>query len=77
MLSIEISRELTELRKGAGYTQQELADILMVSRNTVGRIETGIQVPDTLTWLNWVHVCTTEPIMLTFNRGTGGVLQTV
>lgn len=32
---------LEQLRKEAGYTQEELADILEVSRQTIGSIENG------------------------------------
>lgn len=37
---------LTELRKTRGYSQEELADLIGVSRQTLSKYETGESLPD-------------------------------
>lgn len=46
MDQIKIGRFLSELRKGQGLTQEQLADKLNVARRTVSRWETGSNMPD-------------------------------
>lgn len=41
-----IPAKLREARKQAGYTQQQIADILKIPQNTVSRYETGERDPD-------------------------------
>ena len=42
----KIGSFLKELRKGKGFTQEQLAETLNVSRRTVSRWETGSNMPD-------------------------------
>lgn len=44
-MSIEFGNHLRELRKKNGYTQQQMADILNISRSTYTYYETGISEP--------------------------------
>ena len=46
MDQIKIGRFLQELRKEKGCTQEQLAEMLNVSRRTVSRWETGSNLPD-------------------------------
>lgn len=71
---MSVSSELRELRLGAGFTQQELADMLMVDRKYISRVETGAQVPDAIMWLTWIHTCTDVPLKLDFEHD-GKILQ--
>lgn len=41
-----IPAKLKEARKQAGYTQQQIADILKIPQNTMSRYETGERDPD-------------------------------
>lgn len=41
-----IPAKLREARKQAGYTQQQIADILKIPQNTMSRYETGERDPD-------------------------------
>lgn len=45
-------KKLSRLRKRDGYTQEELADMLCVSRQTISRWEMDTAVPDTVNLLN-------------------------
>jgi putative transcriptional regulator len=40
--------DLGELRKSAGFTQQELSESAEVSRKSINAIESGIYVPSTV-----------------------------
>lgn len=42
----EFSKRLTELRVSKGYTQEELAELLKVSRSTIGMYEQGKREPN-------------------------------
>ena len=44
-MSIEFGNHLRELRKKNGYTQQQMADILNISRSTYTYYETGKSEP--------------------------------
>jgi len=46
MDQVKIGTFLKELRKDKGLTQEQLADIMNVSRRTVSRWETGSNLPD-------------------------------
>lgn len=46
MDQVKIGTFLKELRKDKGLTQEQLADIMNVSRRTVSRLETGSNLPD-------------------------------
>lgn len=49
----EMRKQLVELRKAAGMSQQKLADKTGISRKCVIRIERGLHSPriDTLEWI--------------------------
>ena len=49
MKDINIARNISELRKQKGITQEQLAAALNISSQAVSKWETGISVPDTLT----------------------------
>ena len=44
----KLLNNLEELRKSAGFTQQELSDQADVSRKSINAIENGIYVPSTV-----------------------------
>lgn len=54
---MELNQKLLELRKGRGLTQQELAEALNVSRQTVSRWEVGTAAPslDNLMFLSRLY----------------------
>ena len=43
---MNLAEKITELRKKKGISQEELAEILNVSRQTISRWEVGIALPD-------------------------------
>lgn len=43
---MEIQTKISELRKKGGLTQQDMADTLNVSRQTISKWETGVVLPD-------------------------------
>ena len=49
MNSINISKNITDLRKTAGVTQEQLATALNVSSQAVSKWETNTCQPDTMT----------------------------
>ncbi len=46
-----LARNLTELRKQAGLTQYEVADLLHISRQAYSSYENNRRSPDICTWL--------------------------
>ena len=46
MYKESMPQKLKEARKQAGYTQQQVADILKIPQNTISRYETGDREPD-------------------------------
>ena len=45
MKSFKVGKRIQKLRKVRGYTQEELAEILGISRAHTGHIEQGIKTP--------------------------------
>ena len=64
----EICAYLRELRIKAGFTQEELADILMTTQATISKIENKLRVPDAPTKDNWVAVCTSKSAKFTYHH---------
>ena len=61
-----MENRLEELRKQHGITQEELADILSVSRQTIGSLENGRYNPSILLAFklaNYLHVTIEEIFM--------------
>ena len=46
MDSVKIGKYIAYKRKQKGMTQQELADILMITNKAISKWETGVGVPD-------------------------------
>ena len=46
MIAQNFSEKLTKARKDAGYTQQQVSDILNINRNTLASYETGRVEPN-------------------------------
>lgn len=46
-MNLEVANRLVELRKKKGYSQEELAELLGISRQAVSKWETGESLPDT------------------------------
>jgi len=44
----KLSNNLKKLRMEIGYTQAELAKLVMVSRKTINTVENGVFVPSTI-----------------------------
>lgn len=66
MDQIKTGRFIAELRKGKGYTQSQLADILQISDRTVSKWERGIGMPDTSLMLplcQELHISVNELLM--------------
>lgn len=64
----DICGRLRELRVSAGYTQEKLAEILMLSPSTVSKIENG-RTPDAEVYVDWIYVCTNEPLRFEVKGG--------
>lgn len=75
---VNVSERLRELRIHAGYTQDELAGILMTTAPTICKIEKG-RVPDAVMYENWKYVCLEQPKKFVYihRKGGAGILQTV
>ena len=60
----KLLNNLEELRKSAGFTQQELSDKADVSRKSINAIENGIYVPSTVLALRIAKIfdCSVEDI---------------
>ena len=60
----KLLNNLEELRKSAGFTQQELSDQADVSRKSINAIENGIYVPSTVLALRIAKIlnCSVEDI---------------
>ncbi|MCU1244358.1 MAG: transcriptional regulator [Acidobacteria bacterium] len=60
----EISNKVRELRSGRGWTQQQLADAVGVSRQSINSIECNRYVPSLALALTFARVfsCPTEQI---------------
>ncbi|AFC32177.1 hypothetical protein PM3016_5477 [Paenibacillus mucilaginosus 3016] len=72
----EVSEKLRWLRLKAHYSQEQLADYLALTQSTVSRIENGKQVPDAVTYENWMWVCKNPPKQFQFYYD-GGNMQHV
>jgi len=44
----KLKNKLEELRKSAGFTQQELSESAEVSRKSINAIENGVYIPSTV-----------------------------
>ena len=72
----EIGIKLRQSRRNAGYSQEQLGHYLGMEQASVSRIETGAQVPDVITYENWLEVCSKQPkrFIYLYNEGRGGKL---
>jgi putative transcriptional regulator len=63
-MGLEIQNRVKELRMARGWTQQELADAVGVSRQSINSIERERYVPSLLLALTFARVfrCTTDEI---------------
>jgi putative transcriptional regulator len=63
-MATEISNKVRELRSGRGWTQQQLADAVGVSRQSINSIECNRYVPSLALALTFARVfgCPTEQI---------------
>ena len=66
LTAADMSEKLKQLRIRARFTQEQLADYLGLSTPAVSRIENGHQVPDAVTYENWIWVCTHEVVRFNF-----------
>ena len=71
-MNIEIANRLQKLRKENGYSQEELADKLGISRQAVSKWETGENLPDTALLLD---LC--EELDTTCDKLLNGGLTTI
>lgn len=63
-MSADIQNRVKELRSGRGWTQQQLADAVGVSRQSINSIERDRYVPSLLLALTFARVfdCSTDDI---------------
>ena len=47
---------IRQIRKALGLSQQEMADLVGVSRQMMNYYEQGKAYPSALTWMNWLRV---------------------
>lgn len=72
MRTPEVSKLLRQVRLNAGMTQQELADVLMVDKAYISRVENGHQIPDAITYNNWLAVTKGPIFAFTYVFGEDG-----
>ncbi|MDF2686295.1 MAG: hypothetical protein K0S55_1476 [Clostridia bacterium] len=65
----EIGRQIAELRRGKGFTQEKLAELLNISPQAISKWENGHTLPDTslLPALSKIFDCTIDCILLPKN----------
>jgi DNA-binding XRE family transcriptional regulator len=69
MLTPKVAKGLRECRLSAGMTQQQLADVLMIDKSYVSKIENGHAVPDAELYNNWIAVTKGPVFMFRFVFG--------
>jgi DNA-binding XRE family transcriptional regulator len=74
MTEMDLPPKLRQLRIKAKLTQEKLAEYLMLPVTTISKIENGRQVPDAVTYENWLWVCTHEAVKFIYIR-KGGNMQ--
>lgn len=69
--------KLSKLRRDNNYTQEQLADILGVSRQAVSKWESNITYPETdkLIRMSKLFHCTTDYLLLEDNEPSGAAEQ--
>jgi DNA-binding XRE family transcriptional regulator len=67
----DIPPKLRLLRIRAKLTQEKLGEYLMLTGASVSKIETGHQVPDAVTYENWLWVCTHEVVKIIYFHDGG------
>jgi transcriptional regulator with XRE-family HTH domain len=56
-----LAAAVAELRKRAGLTQRQLADLLRREQSYIGRIETGQRRVDLVEWVALCQACGADP----------------
>jgi putative transcriptional regulator len=66
----QVSNRIKELRSGRGWTQEQLADAVGVSRQSINSIERGRYVPSLLLALTFARIfgCSTDQIFTLENE---------
>jgi DNA-binding XRE family transcriptional regulator len=70
----DLPPKLRQLRLTAKLTQEKLAEYLMLPVRTISKIETGRQIPDAVTYENWLWVCTHETVKFIYIKNEGGTI---
>src|SRR5437588_12765893 len=63
-MGVDLGRRIARLRRQLGWTQQELADRISISRAAVSHLESGVSVPSERTVTLLAGVFKLEPVEL-------------
>jgi DNA-binding XRE family transcriptional regulator len=59
--NVAVREQMRELRKAAGFTQGELADLLKADQSYISKVERGERYADLIFYLDWVRACGAKP----------------
>lgn len=70
---MKLGAMLKACRVRAGYSQEQLAEKMYMSRSAISKLETDQQKLDVPTLIQWAHVTNAKEIAVAFIMGIDGV----
>jgi transcriptional regulator with XRE-family HTH domain len=64
---------LQACRERAGISQEELAHQMNRSQSCISKFEKDIKIPDTATFMQWIHITNTPEVAIAFLLGMDGI----
>jgi len=70
---VEFGQILRKMRKEAGFSQEELAEELHISRSNISRLETNNLELKASDLVNWCNVTNAQEVLIAFLLGADGI----